>query len=81
MLLEYYRNIKTNVHALQTPETDCILNKTGPMLLLFVVDIRMRCPLGFSRSIRDTTDVMLEACLQLDKSTPLQLPAGVVADN
>lgn len=35
----------------------------------------------FSRSIRDTSDVMLEACLQQDKSTPLQSPAGVVADN
>lgn len=50
-------------------------------MLHFVVDIKMCSPLGFSRSIRDTSDVMLEACLQQDKSTPLQSPAGVVADN
>lgn len=81
MLLEHYRNINMNAHVLQTPDIYGILNKTGPMMLHFVVDIKMCSPLGFSRSIRDTSDVMLEACLQQDKSTPLQSPAGVVADN
>lgn len=46
MLLEYYRNIKMNVHAFQTPDIYYILNKTGPMMLYFVVDIKNVLSIG-----------------------------------